>query len=59
VNLKAVFFLSQAAARHMIPHGGGKIINIASMLSFQGGIRVPSYTASKKRHRRPHRLTGE
>jgi 2-deoxy-D-gluconate 3-dehydrogenase len=47
VNLKSVFFLSQAAARHMIPRGGGKIINIASMLSFQGGIRVPSYTASK------------
>jgi 2-deoxy-D-gluconate 3-dehydrogenase len=47
VNLKAVFFLSQAVARHMIPAGGGKIINIASMLSFQGGIRVPSYTASK------------
>jgi 2-deoxy-D-gluconate 3-dehydrogenase len=47
VNLKSVFFLSQAAARHMIPQGGGKIINIASMLSFQGGIRVPSYTASK------------
>jgi len=47
VNLKSVFFLSQAAARHMIPGGGGKIINIASMLSFQGGIRVPSYTASK------------
>ena len=47
VNLKSVFFLSQAAARHMIPKGGGKIINIASMLSFQGGIRVPSYTASK------------
>jgi 2-dehydro-3-deoxy-D-gluconate 5-dehydrogenase len=47
VNLKAVFFMSQAAARHMIPNGGGKIINIASMLSFQGGIRVPSYTASK------------
>jgi 2-dehydro-3-deoxy-D-gluconate 5-dehydrogenase len=47
VNLKAVFFLSQAAARQMIPNGGGKIINIASMLSFQGGIRVPSYTASK------------
>jgi 2-dehydro-3-deoxy-D-gluconate 5-dehydrogenase len=47
VNLKAVFFLSQAAARHMIGAGGGKIINIASMLSFQGGIRVPSYTASK------------
>ena len=47
VNLKSVFFLSQAAARHMIPGGGGKIINIASMLSFQGGIRVSSYTASK------------
>src|SRR5690349_2254498 len=47
VNLNSVFFLSQAAARHMIPNGGGKIINIASMLSFQGGIRVPSYTASK------------
>jgi 2-deoxy-D-gluconate 3-dehydrogenase len=47
VNLKSVFFLSQAVARHMIPAGGGKIINIASMLSFQGGIRVPSYTASK------------
>ena len=47
VNLKSVFFLSQAAARHMIPSGGGKIINIASMLSFQGGIRVASYTASK------------
>jgi 2-deoxy-D-gluconate 3-dehydrogenase len=47
VNLKSVFFLSQAAARHMIPNGGGKIINIASMLSFQGGIRTASYTASK------------
>jgi 2-deoxy-D-gluconate 3-dehydrogenase len=47
VNLKSVFFLSQAAARHMTPAGGGKIINIASMLSFQGGIRVASYTASK------------
>lgn len=46
-NLKSVFFLCQAAARHMIPQGGGKIINIASMLTFQGGIRVPSYTASK------------
>ena len=46
-NLKSVFFLSQAAARRMIPAGGGKIINIASLLSFQGGIRVPSYTASK------------
>lgn len=48
VNLKSVFFLCQAAARQFIRQGGGgKIINIASMLSFQGGIRVPSYTASK------------
>jgi len=47
-NLRTLFFLSQAAARQMIAVGcGGKIINIASMLSFQGGIRVPSYTASK------------
>ncbi len=47
VNLKTAFFLSQAAAKRMIPGGRGKIINIASMLSFQGGIRIPSYTASK------------
>jgi 2-deoxy-D-gluconate 3-dehydrogenase len=48
VNLKSVFFLSQAVARAMVSSGnGGKIINIASMLSFQGGIRVASYTASK------------
>lgn len=48
VNLKGVFFLTQAVVRRMIAEGrGGKIINIASMLSFQGGIRVPSYTASK------------
>jgi 2-deoxy-D-gluconate 3-dehydrogenase len=46
-NLKSVFFLCQAAGRHMIGQGAGKIINIASMLTFQGGIRVPSYTASK------------
>ena len=46
-NLKSVFFLCQAAGRHMIQQGSGKIINIASMLTFQGGIRVPSYTASK------------
>lgn len=46
-NLKSVFFLAQAAGRHMIAQGRGKIVNIASMLSFQGGIRVPSYTASK------------
>jgi 2-deoxy-D-gluconate 3-dehydrogenase len=46
-NLKSAFFLCQAAGRHMIAQGRGKIVNIASMLSFQGGIRVPSYTASK------------
>jgi 2-dehydro-3-deoxy-D-gluconate 5-dehydrogenase len=46
-NLKTVFFMSQTAARHMIERGSGKIINIASMLSFQGGVRVPSYTAAK------------
>ena len=46
-NLKSLFFLSQAAARHMVAQGRGKIINIASLLSFQGGIRVPSYTAAK------------
>ena len=48
VNQRTLFFLSQAVARQMIKHGhGGKIINTASMLSFQGGILVPSYTASK------------
>ena len=48
INESAVFFLSQAVARQMVKQGrGGKIINIASLLSFQGGIRVPSYTASK------------
>jgi 2-deoxy-D-gluconate 3-dehydrogenase len=47
IDLKAVFFLAQAAAKVMIPQGGGKIINIASMLSFQGGVIVPSYTAAK------------
>lgn len=46
-NLKSVFFLCQAAGRHMLAQGEGKIVNIASLLSFQGGIRVPSYTASK------------
>ena len=46
-NLKSVFFLSQAAARHMVAQAYGKIIHIASLLSFQGGIRVPSYTAAK------------
>ena len=51
-NLKVLFFLCQAAARHMVGWASqtgerGKIINVASLLSFQGGIRVPSYTASK------------
>ena len=48
INSKTVFFLSQAAANQFIKQGsGGKIISTASMLSYQGGIRVPSYTASK------------
>lgn len=48
INIKTVFFLAQATAKQFVKQGsGGKIINIASMLSFQGGIRVPSYTASK------------
>ncbi len=47
VNLNAVWLLAQAAARHMAQRGQGKIILIASLLSFQGGITVPAYTASK------------
>ena len=48
INQKTLFFLTQAVAKEMIKQGqGGKIINTASMLSFQGGILVPSYTASK------------
>lgn len=47
VNLSSIFRLSQAAARKMIEQGSGKIVNIASLLSFQGGITVPAYTASK------------
>jgi 2-deoxy-D-gluconate 3-dehydrogenase len=48
VNLKTPFFLAQAAAKAMLAAGrGGKVINIASMLSFQGGVRTASYTASK------------
>ena len=46
-NLTSVFRLSQAAGRHMLAQRSGKIINIASMLTFQGGINVPSYTAAK------------
>lgn len=47
VNLSSVFRLAQLAGRHMIESGGGKILNIASLLSFQGGITVPAYAASK------------
>jgi 2-deoxy-D-gluconate 3-dehydrogenase len=48
VNQRSLFFLSQAAAKQMVKQGqGGKIINIASVLSFQGGIRVAAYTAAK------------
>lgn len=48
VNLKSAFLLSQAVARHMVEtKRTGRIINVASMLSFQGGVRVPAYTASK------------
>lgn len=48
INAKTVFFFSQAVAKQFLAQGsGGKIISIASMLSFQGGVRVPSYTASK------------
>jgi 2-deoxy-D-gluconate 3-dehydrogenase len=46
-NLKSLFFLCQAAGRQMLVQGSGKIVNIASLLSFQGGIRVPSYAAAK------------
>ncbi len=47
INLNAVYFLSQDVARIMEKQGGGKIVNVASMLSFQGGKFVPPYTASK------------
>lgn len=47
VDLDAVFHLSQAAGRVMLAQGGGRIVNIASMLSFQGGLRVPAYAAAK------------
>ena len=47
VNLSSVFRLCQAAGRHMVSAGYGKIVNIASLLSFQGGITVPAYAASK------------
>jgi 2-deoxy-D-gluconate 3-dehydrogenase len=47
VNLDAVWILCQAAGRHMLSEGYGKIINVASMMSFTGGIRIPAYAASK------------
>ena len=47
VNLSSVFRLSQAVGRRLVEQGSGKIVNIASLLSFQGGITVPAYTASK------------
>ncbi|HBB87702.1 MAG TPA: 2-deoxy-D-gluconate 3-dehydrogenase [Blastocatellia bacterium] len=47
VNLSSVFRMAQLAGRHMIERGGGKILNIASLLSFQGGVTVPAYAASK------------
>ena len=59
INLKTLFFLSQAAARQFISQKSyGKIINIASLLSFQGGILVPSYTASKSGVKGLTRLLG-
>ncbi len=47
INMNTVFFPSQLIGKHMIARGSGKIISIASMLSYQGGINVPGYTASK------------
>ena len=60
VNLDGVFRLCRAAGRHMLATGrGGKIINIASLLSFQGGLNVPAYAAVEERHRRPHQRVVE
>lgn len=47
INLNAVYYMSQDVAKIMVTQGSGKIINVASMLSFQGGKFVPPYTASK------------
>ena len=47
VNLHGVFRICRAAGRHMLASGGGKIVNIASLLSFQGGLNVPAYTSAK------------
>lgn len=60
INVKSVFFLSQAVAKQFIAQGtGGKIINVASMLSFQGGIRVPSYYSIEKWCYGDYPLNGE
>ena len=60
ININAVFFLSQCFVRDVLARRRpGKIINIASMLSFQGGIRVPSYTASKSAVQGLTRLHGQ
>ncbi len=47
VNLNAVFFLCQAAGRYFVPQGRGKIVNVASLMSFQGGVQISPYVASK------------
>lgn len=47
INLNSLYFLSQLVAKEMVEQGSGKIINIASILTFQGGKFVPAYTASK------------
>lgn len=47
VNLKSVFLLCQQAGKHLLERGSGKIVNIASLLSFQGGVNVPAYSAAK------------
>ena len=47
VNLNSVFFLCQAAGRHFVPQGRGKIVNIASLMSYQGGVHIAPYVASK------------
>lgn len=47
VNEKSVFIMCREVGRHMLAAGGGKIVNLASLLAFQGGFRVPAYAASK------------
>jgi 2-deoxy-D-gluconate 3-dehydrogenase len=47
LNLTAVFRLARAAGRHMLERGSGKVINVASLLAFQGGVNVPGYAAAK------------